>query len=212
MSLLQCKWVSLKDCFTVLQNCLLWLTVTNVPFTIHEFPVKYTLFALLPPTKNRKVNCITSVLISPGYYRSRKRNWKQYLCEVFGGKQDVHVFVHCMVQQLVLQNKQFCLTGKGALLLKKFEEIKANYSALLEKISKLTEERLVFRMWQRKPVNMTTFWSRQCWGTRCMVILTRLSEKEISECLYMSVSQNQGNRSGDLWQYPLQIWQVSGLV
>lgn len=47
---------------------------------------------------------------------------------------------------LFLQNKQFCLTGKGALLLKKFEEIKANYSALLEKISKLTEERLVFRM------------------------------------------------------------------
>ena len=45
-----------------------------------------------------------------------------------------------------------------------------------------------------------------------MVILTRLSEKEISECLYMSVSQNQGNGSGDLSQYPLQIWQVSGLV
>ncbi|XP_073242257.1 uncharacterized protein [Porites lutea] len=33
------------------------------------------------------------------------------------------------------------LKGKGALLLKKFEQIKANYSALLEKISKLTEER-----------------------------------------------------------------------
>ena len=100
-SVLQCNWVSPKDC-----SLYYWIVYSDWQWPMFYSPSVHFPWntSCLPPSppppsiKNRKVNCITSVLISPGYYHSPKRNWKQCLYKVFGGKQGVHVFVHCMVQ------------------------------------------------------------------------------------------------------------------